>query len=401
MKTIVITVGKELLTGRSINTNLATIAQKLLTVGIEIDRSYVIDDDPVEYKHILDNTDADMIIITGGLGPTIDDITKEVVFDYYNVDTIVDEDILEQIESYFKRRSQKMTEANHKQARTPKDGIVLTNNRGTAPGVYFTVDHKRVVLFPGPPHEMKPMLDQVIDILTKELDIKQFSKGYKLVGIGESTLEADMQEFYTMHNDVRVNPYASMGEIKYILSSSNKEALDTVADKFKNRFSEYIYGDLSDTLEGVVVQLLKQHNKTLSLAESCTGGMIASRIVNVSGASDVFSESFVTYSNDAKKKYLNVTDDTLAKKGAVSERCAREMVDGLLKTTQSTVGLSVTGIAGPTGGTKEKPVGLVYFALKIDNHITVEKQVFNGTRDMVRHRATQYALNMIRKGLKE
>ncbi|MEC9485139.1 MAG: competence/damage-inducible protein A [Candidatus Izemoplasma sp.] len=401
MKTAVITVGKELLTGRSINSNLATIAKALLTIGIEINRSFVIDDNKDEYHDILESIDAELIIFTGGLGPTIDDITKEVVFDYFDIETVIDERILSEIKAYFARMGRTMTDANKKQARTPKEGIVLDNTLGTAPGVYFKKHDQRIVLFPGPPHEMKPMLDKVVSLLKKELHINYYSQGFKLVGVGESTLEEQMQAYYDMHPDVRVNPYASVGEIKYILYSYNKEALEDVVKRFKKQFSQYIYGELDDTLESVVVRELIQQNRQLSLAESCTGGMIASRIVNVSGASKVFSESLVTYSNTAKERYLNVDHEILLNDGAVSEACAKAMVEGLANATQSDIALAVTGIAGPSGGTDEKPVGLVYFGLYKDGKITVKRNIFNGDRQMIRHRASQYALNMIRKAMIE
>ena len=399
MKAIIVTVGKELLMGKTINSNLATIAQELFKKGIDISRNYVIDDNLKAYYKVLDQCDEDIVIFTGGLGPTVDDLSKEAVFSYFNKEVYVDQETLDIIQGYFDRMNIEMTDANIKQAHNCVGGTILENKNGTAPGVYFKENNQHVVLLPGPPHEMLPMLKKSLEYILTDLDKEMHSIGYKLVGTGESTMEEGMKAFYTMDERVTVAPYASIGEIKYIFSSFDKEALQAVLDLFVKTYSEYIYGTLEDDLESVVVKMLNDHNLTISFAESCTGGLLASRIVNVSGASNILNESLITYSNETKMKYLNVSKDTLNNFGAVSEACAKEMVVGLCEQTGSKVGVSITGIAGPTGGTKEKPVGLVYFGLKIGDKVTVKSRVFSGSRYVVRYRATQYALNMVRKGL--
>jgi nicotinamide-nucleotide amidase len=212
-------------------------------------------------------------------------------------------------------------------------------------------------------------------------------------------MEKKLNGFYEKHPTVNVAPYAGLGEIKYVFTSANLADLNQCMDEFFCQFEQFIYGDLNDTLEGVIVALLKEKNQTISFAESCTGGMIASAIVNVSGSSIVFKESFVTYANEAKIKYLNVSSKVLEEFGAVSNECAHEMVDGLRKQTGANICLSVTGIAGPTGGTEEKPVGLVYFGLYHNNKIKTFRRVFNGTRTMIRTRAMIYGLNAIRSEL--
>jgi len=399
MKTAIITVGKEVLTGKTVNTNLTTISSKLHEIGIDVNRSFVIDDQKEEYHKILDFIDEDLLFFTGGLGPTVDDITRETVLEYFNVETYVNQDVLKKIKSYFDRMNITMKDTNNKQALMPKEGILLENELGTAPGLYFKVDGKRIILLPGPPIELRPMLDQVIDYLRKEFGTQLFSRGFKLVGTGESYMENKLNGFYQKHPNVNVAPYAGLGEIKYIFTSDNLEDMNRCMDDFYGRFSQYIYGSLEDTLEGVVVALLKEQSKTVSFAESCTGGMIASTIVNVSGSSEVFKESFVTYANQAKIKYLNVTPNVLNEFGAVSNECAYEMVKGLHNQTKAQVCLSVTGIAGPTGGTEEKPVGLVYFGLYLDGEIKTYRRVFNGNREMIRSRAMIYGLNTIRMEL--
>lgn len=396
MRTVVIAVGKELLTGRTVNTNLRDISMKLKQIGIDVNRSFVIDDIKEEYYKILDHITEDLIIFTGGLGPTIDDISRESVYDYFGVETYTDKAVLKYIRSIFTKSGLSMKDTNNKQALIPVEGTILHNDLGTAAGVYFKVENKTIVLFPGPPHEMNPMMDQLSSILKKELDISLISRGFKLVGTGESHMEKALTGFYQLHPLVNVAPYANVGDLKYIFTSSDEEALDKCMGSFKQQFNQYIYGDLDDTLEGVIVKELSNQHKTVSFAESCTGGMIASTIVNVNGSSNVFMESFVTYANDAKMKYLNVSKEVLDEFGAVSNECAFQMVEGLQKQSNSDFAISVTGIAGPNGGTEEKPVGLVYFGIYSDGEIKTNRRVFSGNRMMVRTRAKIYALNLLR-----
>jgi len=399
MKTVIITVGKEVLTGKTVNTNLTSIASKLNQIGIDVNRSFVIDDILEEYYKILDFIDEDLIIFTGGLGPTIDDISRETVIGYFGVETYMNKNILDGIKSYFDHIGVEMKDTNNKQALFPKESIILENKLGTAPGVIFKSNNKTIVLFPGPPHEMLPMLDMLIEYLKEKYNIQLFSKGFKLVGTGESSMENSLKGFYDLHPNVNIAPYASIGEIKYIFTSNNHSDLDKAMSEFYAKFSMYIYGSLNDTLEGVVVELLNSQKLIISVVESCTGGMLASSITDVSGSSSVFNESIVTYSDEAKNRYLDVSVDTIQRRGAVSEECALEMSNNLFSKTNSDITVSITGIAGPTGGTKRKPVGLVYFGLTIDGKTRVVKKVFNGNRYMIKKRSTIFALNLVRKEL--
>ena len=399
MKTVIVTVGKEVLTGKTVNTNLTSIASKLNQIGIDVNRSFVIDDILEEYYKILDIIDEELIIFTGGLGPTIDDISRETVIGYFGVETFIDGNILDGIKTYFDHIGVEMKDTNNKQAFFPKESIVLENKLGTAPGVIFKTHDKTIVLFPGPPHEMLPMLDMLIEYLKKEYKIQLFSKGYKLVGTGESTMENSLKGFYDIHPNVNIAPYAGIGEIKYIFTSNNKVDLDIAMNEFYDKFSVYIYGSLEDTLEGVVVELLKEKKMIISVVESCTGGMLANSITDVSGSSWVFNESIVTYSDEAKNRYLDIPVDIIQRRGAVSEECAFLMSDNLFKKTNSDITISITGIAGPTGGTVRKPVGLVYFGLTRDGKTNVVKKVFNGNRHMIKKRSTIFALNLVRKEL--
>lgn len=399
MRTAVVTVGKELLTGRSTNTNLRTIAMKLKSIGIDVNISYVIDDLKKEFKKVLDFMKEDLIIFTGGLGPTVDDITRETVINYFGVETYQDQETLDKIKAMFDKAEVEMKSSNNKQALFPVESIKLGNDLGTAPGVYFKVDKKRIILLPGPPHEMSPLLDEAIEIIKHELDINLISRGFKLVGTGESSMENNLRGFYGVHPKVNVAPYANVGEIKYIFTSSDTDALDRAMVDFYKKFNEFIFGGLEDTLESVVIDLLRDHSKVLATAESCTGGMLASRLINVSGASSVYKEGLVAYANEAKIKYLDVKEETLKKFGAVSPEVAMEMCDNLYQKSDADVTVSVTGIAGPNGGTEEKPVGLVYFGINFMGNTTIYRKVFNGNREMIRLRSTIFALNMLREML--
>lgn len=401
MRTAVVTVGKELLTGRTVNTNLRSIALKLKSIGIDVNRSYVIDDLKKEFKTMLDFMEEDLIIFTGGLGPTVDDITRETVINYFKVATHTDQNVLSNIKAMFDKAEVEMKSSNNKQAYFPVESIKLPNALGTAPGVYFRADNKRIILLPGPPRELIPMLDPMIELIKDELDINLISRGFKLVGTGESSMENNLRGFYGVHPKVNVAPYANVGEIKYIFTSSDTDALDRAMKDFYKKFEEFIYGGLEDTLEGVVVELLREQSKTISVVESCTGGMLSSRIVNVSGSSKVFKEGLVTYSNDAKIKYLNVKEETLKEYGVVSPEVVEEMCDNLYDQTDADITVSISGVAGPNGGSEAKPVGLVYFGLNHKGNTKIYRKVFNGNREMVRLRATIFALNIVRKNLLE
>jgi nicotinamide-nucleotide amidase len=311
----------------------------------------------------------------------------------------MDQEVLDKIKSMFDRVDVEMKDSNNKQALFPKDSIKLGNALGTAPGVYFKVGKQRIILLPGPPHELLPLLDEMIEIIKDELDINLISRGFKLVGTGESSMENNLKGFYGVHPKVNVAPYANVGEIKYIFTSNDTDALDRAMNDFYKKFNEFIYGGLEDTMESVVVELLQEQNKIISVAESCTGGMISSRIVNVPGSSKVFKEGLVTYANEAKMKHLDVSVDTLTNFGAVSAECAAEMCDNLFANTDADITLSITGIAGPSGGSETKPVGLVYFGINHRGKTKIYKALFNGNREMIRIRSTIYALNMVRKEL--
>ena len=346
-----------------------------------------------------------MVITTGGLGPTKDDLTKETACKFFNMDLELHEESLKALEEYFSRMGRKIVESNYKQVYFPKEAIVLPNPNGTAPGAILEKNNKYIVILPGPPKEMKPMyLNYVKPYLIKKGDGIIESKVIRVLGIGESMAAEKLKKFIENGVNPTVAPYAKEEDVIFRITAkaeSEEEALnliEPVKNQVKEILGEDVYGEGEDTtIEKVVGDLLIKNNLKISTAESCTGGMIASRLVSISGISDVFLEGAVTYANEAKVRTLNVKEETLKKYGAVSEETAREMAEGMAKRTGSDIAVVTTGIAGPGGGTEEKPVGLVYIGLYYKGEIFVYKNVFNGNRQAVRTKATVRALDIVRR----
>lgn len=407
----IICVGTELLMGNTVNTNATFIARKLADLGISVYYQIVVGDNPKRLteavKIALDR--ADMIITSGGLGPTEDDLTKETIVEAMGSKLIFDDHTKERIEEYFSKlgKYKTISENNWKQAYIPEDGFAIDNENGTAPGIVCEKNGKIAVLLPGPPYEMKPMMENsVVPYLSKMQKDKLFSKMIKICGIGESSLETQILDIIDNQTNSTIAPYAKLGEVNLRITAkadSEYEAerlIEPVASELRKRFKNYIYAeDEFVTLEDAIVNMLKERNYTIATAESCTGGLMAGRIINVSGASDCINESFVTYSNEAKMKRLGVKEDTLQQYGAVSEQTAYEMAKGVANATDSNVGLSSTGIAGPGGGTKEKPVGLVYVGCSINGVTKVRKFQFSGNRENNRNHTVQCALVFLRECL--
>lgn len=316
---------------------------------------------------------SDVVILTGGLGPTEDDITKEVTADLMGMPLKEDSHSRKLIDKYLKEYEKnnpqrRITKNNYKQAMVPEGAIVLDNHNGTAPGLILEKKGKTAILLPGPPNELKPMFEEyVVPYLQKNQPEIIVSQMVKISGIGESQVAEEIQDLIESQTNPTIAPYAKTGEVhlRVTASAENEKAcrklIKPVVKELKKRFGENVFAtDESKTLEEAVIDLLKEKDLKLSLAESLTGGMIAQRIVNVSGASEVFGYGFVTYSNKAKHKCLGVKKRTLKEQGAVSAKCAREMAKGACKASGADISISVTGLAGPGGGTKETPVGTVF-----------------------------------------
>lgn len=405
MKAEIITVGTEILLGDIVNTNSQYLAKELASLGIEVYYQSSVGDNEQRLLQSFEDSlkRSDIVITTGGLGPTEDDITKEVACKYFGQDVELHMPSWEKIESYFKRLGVEITENNKKQAYFPKDSIILENNNGTAPGVILEKDNKKIIVLPGPPREMKLMFEnEVKPYLQKLTDNVLVSETIRIFGIGEAALEDKIIDIIKEQSNPTVAPYVGDMEVRLRVMAKAKteekakELLNPVIQKIEDRVGEYIYAKGDTSIEEVVAKMLVEKNLTLSTSESCTGGLVSATLINYPGISSVFVEGCVTYSNESKVYRLGVKEETLEKYGAVSEETAREMAEGIAKHFGTNIGLSTTGIAGPDGGSDEKPVGLVYIGIYINGKTIVKRFVFNGNRQAVRLRATKNILNELR-----
>ena len=375
-------IGTEVLIGDIVNTNAAYIARRLSESGINVYYHSVCGDNNGRMKECLDLalSRSDLVITTGGLGPTYDDITKEMVAEKFGLELVLDKDILAKLEEYFAKSGRVMTDNNKKQAYIPEGAHVFSNMFGTADGIAVTKDNKTVIMLPGPPREMKPMLDnQVIPYLAANTDHILVSSNVNIFGMGESSVENALADLMKTSTNPTVAPYCGNGEVRLRVTARGKDEAEAkaiiapVVDKIKEVIGDFVYGVDVPSIESIVVEKLKERHMTVAFAESCTGGLISKRITDVPGASEVFGFGFCTYANEAKMKILGVKEETLAAHGAVSEETAYEMAQGALNVSGADIAVAVTGIAGPGGGTPEKPVGLVYMGVATKNGVTVKK----------------------------
>ena len=405
MKAEIITVGTEILLGDIVNTNSQYLAKELASLGIDVYyQSSVGDNENRLLKSFEDSLKrSDIVITTGGLGPTNDDITKEVACKYFGEELELHKPSWEKIESYFKKLGIEITENNKKQAYFPKNSKILENNNGTAPGVILEKDNKIIIVLPGPPREMKLMFEnEAKPYLEKLTENVLVSETIRTFGIGESVLEDKIIDIIKEQSNPTIAPYVGDMEVRLRIMAKSKtesearELLKPVIQKVEERIGQYIYGKGNTSVEEVVAKMLVEKNMTISTSESCTGGLVSASLINYPGISSVFIEGCVTYSNEAKIDRLGVKKETLEEYGAVSEETAREMAEGIAKHFGTNIGLSTTGIAGPEGGSEDKPVGLVYIGIYINGKTIVKRFIFNGDRQTVRLRATKSILNELR-----
>ena len=404
----VLAVGTELLMGQIANTNAQYISNRLPEAGVGVYYHSVVGDNPQRLKACLklalDRTD--IVIMTGGLGPTQDDLTKETVAEVMGRTLILHEESLNKIKAFFQKINRPMSSNNIKQAYLPENSLIIENNNGTAPGCIIEEGGKVVIMLPGPPSEMKPMFeDCVMPYFKDKLDYKIVSRFLRIFGIGESALEEKIIDLIEKQTNPTIAPYAKEGEVTLRITARCGKDEDgdrlilPVIDEIKRRAGEFIYSIEGKDLDQVVGKLLLENKITISLAESCTGGLIASRLTSIPGISEVFNRGLVTYSNEAKIENLGVTPETISKYGAVSRQTAEEMAVGVRKLADTDLGLSVTGIAGPGGGTAEKPVGLVYVALADREKVVCKELRLWGNRDRIRNVTALNAFDMIRRWL--
>ena len=378
MKTAILSVGTEILFGQIVNTNTVYLSQQMNMLGFDVMYHYTVGDNPKRVGEMIDLAfqDCDLILTTGGLGPTQDDLTKEVACKALDDTLVMMDDVLEEITKYFKTLGREMTENNKKQAIMPSRATVFHNDAGTAPGFALEKDGKYIICMPGPPREMKRMFQKsVVPFLQSMIDGALYYRQIRFFGIGESMLETQLLDLIDNQTDPTLATYAKEGECSLRIASKRateeeaEHAVDEMLEKVKERVGHYIYSCDDEELAQVVADRLMEQGLTLSSAESCTGGVFASTMTDIPGISQCFDRGLVTYSNQAKMEELGVSAGTLEKFGAVSEETALEMVEGLKRVSGSDVCISVTGIAGPGGGSEEKPVGLVY----IGSHMATKR----------------------------
>ena len=407
----IVCVGTELLLGNIVNTNGAFLAEGCAALGLESYYQTVVGDNEGRLEGVLKTAmeRSDIVILSGGLGPTEDDLTKEVAARVCGRKLVLHEPSRAAIEKFFAERGTAPTENNWKQAMIPADAIVLGNPNGTAPGVIIEEDQARVILLPGPPNELCPMFENsVVPYLSRLTTQVICSQTVKVCGVGESRAETMLKDLIDAQTTPTIATYANTGEvhIRVTADAEDKKAamklIKPVVKELKSRFGNDIYTTEEEvTLEKAVADLLLANNLTVTCAESCTGGLLSARLVNVPGISDVYKSGIVTYSNKAKRRFLNVKKTTLQKYGAVSRQTAEEMSKGAAAFAKADVAAAVTGIAGPDGGTEEKPVGLVFIACRVKGKTTVEKYRFSGSRSKVRESAAAAALALMRRCILE
>ncbi|MGC8669406.1 MAG: competence/damage-inducible protein A [Chthonomonadales bacterium] len=408
MQAEIISVGTELLLGQIVDTNAVYLAKVLSAAGIPVYRRVTVGDNHQRLRSALVDAfkESELVFTIGGLGPTSDDITRDVLSEVLGDPLRFDEEVAGWLREFFSRRGVPFVENNLRQAWVPTRGRILPNPNGTAPGLVFEAGDgtRTAIALPGPPSEFLPMVDEHVAPLLQRWGggAVIYSRTLRLCGIGESLAEDKIKDLVASSNPT-VAPYAKTGEVHLRVTSraqdkENAERLvGAMVQRIMERLGQYVYGFDEDTLEASVVRILERQGLRLATAESCTGGMLAARITNVPGSSRVFQGGVVAYSNDAKVRMVGVPEDLILRHGAVSPEVAEALASGIRHRFGADLGVGVTGIAGPDGGTPEKPVGLVYIALAHSGGIHVQRNEFLGQRNDVRTRAVLNALVMVRQ----
>jgi nicotinamide-nucleotide amidase len=407
-KAEILAVGTELLMGQTANTNAQYISARLPDVGIGVYYHSVVGDNPERVKEALKLalSRSDLVVMTGGLGPTKDDLTKETVAEVMNRRLIPDQETLDKLRSIFSRLSAPMTDNNLKQANMPEGSIIIRNNNGTAPGCIIEEQNKIVIMLPGPPSEMKPMFEETVaPFLEQRSNIKIVSRFLRIFGIGESVLEDLIKDLIENQSNPTIAPYVKEGEVTIRVTASYpkdevyEDLISPIEDEIRKRLGEKVYSSEDKGLDETVADMLIRSGITIAIAESCTGGLISANLTEIPGISRVFNRGIISYSNESKVHDLGVKPETLDKFGAVSRETATEMAEGIRTLSGTDLGLSVTGIAGPDGGTAEKPVGLVYVALSGKDGVECKELKLWGNRIRIRRLAFLNAFDLVRRKL--
>lgn len=408
----IIAVGSELLLGQIVNTNARFLSLQLASLGIDVFYHTVVGDNPNRLKAAIEIAESrsDLIIFTGGLGPTKDDLTKETIAGHLGKELVTDDEAMRSIEAYFKKTKRPMTENNRKQALVLADAHVLPNEHGMAPGMVLTSNGRTFMLLPGPPKEMEPMfLNYGMDALAAELKSaeKIVSRVLRFFGIGESTLETEIEDLIDQQSNPTIAPLAADGEVTLRLTAKHADErtanllLDQTEQKICSRVGQYLYGYDQTSLVRELVQVLKEKKLTIAAAESLTGGLFQQEITSIPGTSAVLNGGVVCYTNEVKHKILGVKKETLDVHGAVSEQCAKELAENVAARLNADIGISFTGVAGPDES-EGKPVGTVYIGIAIKGKpAIVKKMELGGTRDANRVRTVKYGCSYLIHFLKE
>ena len=394
--------------GQVVNTDAQHIAQRLAPLGYQVYYHITVGDNAHRLTAVVHRAieRSDVVVFTGGLGPTDDDLTKETVAAALGLTCEPRDEEVKRLKEHFAARGYNMTPNNLKQANFPRDAIILPNPNGTAPGCIMHAEDKTAILLPGPPRELFPMFDNyAMPYLEKRSNTRLFSKELRIFGMGESDVTYRLRDIIEGQTNPTIAPYVKMCEVtlritaKCATDAEGARLVEGMAGEVRERLGDVIFSEDGESLSAVCMRLLIEKGMTVAAAESCTGGLLASAFVDNPGSSKAFLEGCVTYSNEAKLRRLGVKEETLMRFGAVREECAREMAEGMRTSSGADVALATTGVAGPDGGTDEKPVGTVYIALASAEGTRVVKRSFFGGRERVRYTAMLHALDMLRRFL--
>jgi nicotinamide-nucleotide amidase len=405
----IIAIGSELLTPTKTDTNSLWLTEKLNEIGIEVKLKTVVGDDALRLEEVIKDAlkRSDVVITTGGLGPTEDDITRQISAKAAGRELIYHENLAEELRERFKRWGREMPEINKRQAFIIDGAMILPNPNGSASGMLVNLDGNYLAIFPGPPRELMPMFENFVlpelANLTGEIVFRK--RILKVSGMGESAIDEAIAPIYSKYNNVQTSILFNKSEVEVHLTAQSKTAEEAdfrneeIANKILETLGLAVFSTTGEEMEEVIGKLLLERGKTLSVAESCTGGLIGERITNVSGSSEYFIEGAVTYSNGAKIRTLNVPPELIEYHGAVSAEVAEAMAKGIRERAQTDFAISVTGVAGPTGGTEEKPVGTVFIGYADKTQVKSRKIVLPGDRYLIRWRSSQAALDILRRNL--
>ncbi len=410
MKAEIISVGTELLLGDILNSDAQYLSKQLSSLGIEMYHQSVVGDNAKRLEEVMTEafSRSDIVITSGGLGPTEDDLTKETGCKYFGKKLVEDKKALEMLKDYFARINRPMTENNFKQALVPEGSVVLYNHNGTAPGIIIDCNKKILAMLPGPPKELIPMFEEYVKpYLASKQEYVFVSRVLRVSKIGESTTEYLLRDLIDKQTNPTIATYVKNIEVVVRLTAKAKtieeanRLIDPVSEEIHKRLGNNLYAEGDTTISEVVCKKLIEKNLTVAVSESCTGGLVSSAFTDVAGISKVFIEGAVTYCEDAKMRRLGVKSETLDEYGVVSVQVAAEMAEGIARTAGSYIGISTTGIAGPSGGTPEKPVGTVCIGLRIGDRTVTRELHFNGNREKVRVRAVDAVFDLLRRELEK